>query len=1222
MPSSAINKTARSVANAIQLLAIVLYCCCLVRGQQHEKHQQQQQQQQHQQQQQQQQQQHLKYQQLQYQMQQQYEYQQQQHYQQQFQQQQQQQQQQHQLTPTATLGQQQHDESMDLLSTQPTQLLQTGVSLIVDDGKDSGDGSGSGSGLGSSSSVSGGMSSRRRTGQLGNRKRKRRPQLPLATMGATEEDGGAESGSAYWRGHVEDDAEALRRRKQPIGVREPMAALERDRDRDREKQRQRVEPTVLDATPQSSNANKAYRRPYGQAKKEAALVESPPSPGATRTAVDLKNILKNSGGLSLSEILQQKNLSLDDLLKGKQNALLALQTTAVAPAPASSSASASSFPSGESAKKQPNNKQGVRRLPAAYTTSNHNNDEESLGGQKTKSKVPTALQRLKLFGSSSREGSTTRRQSGSTTPAPALSSSSSPGSSTTRLPLYKKRQYLRSTLKPPGLFKGYGTTSTSTISTPVTTTTEEVETSTAFSTSTTMVYTPEEEQEKEQEVEQNAENSEEQELEQEEERDQELEQERERDQEQKRVDSSEAESGERNLHTEAPLPAPVATPTSSSSGNPRYRLRNSSIKENTKRFKDNFIGNLVESGEMEMVDLGDNASSSTTTEAPPSPSPPPPSEANRSSGEELNYGEDELENFFDEVESHTHHTRVPAPAPPPNPFRIPPAAAPPPSAAASPPSPPPLPSSSFSSSSSNPSKPAQLNLIIDDVDDRTDLLELIEDRRSGNRLFKVLEQRNMTLEELIEHRKRGSSQLHLSTIVSGDENSRLYPGQKVILQDNMDIVTAFENFPHFNLMDLKSVKPDEIKTDSQGSSYFTSIIDIEPNDDDVGVRGSVGSGNYAQTAVSSSSSAGGTITINQRGEKSLGFFPSWKTLALASLATATEERNPYFLPPPRLLLDGGSQEQDKEQERERDSNPEMDADREPPTSIDIDLSVSPYGSGNSSGLDNAHRLLPPINDDVIDEIENEVARAHDLLDLELSGPGFHRSPAAAAATSAVSQQHLSSLYANMPSGIRSALVASTAIVVTALATFLVVFVVCRWRQQRRRKSSYLRTYNAMKSKLPQQMHQRSTSSSVSATASMRQHMEELAVVGPGGGAGQGLGSGKSRSGEPGIASISTSVSCCSPAVHQLQRQSSLLLSTATSLTTTSASSGGGVPAPAKTTSSSAGAAAAFGHPDAAIGGRGLAISLRNAHQRLNTMDPNSPEVQEYLFDTLRKSFDN
>ncbi|KAH8304644.1 hypothetical protein KR018_009864, partial [Drosophila ironensis] len=1071
------------------------------------------------------------------------------------------------------------------LSSNSLQLLQTGVSLIVDDGKgSSGDGSGSGSGSGS-----GGLTHRRRPVQLSaTRKRKRRPQLPLATMGATEEENaggsgsgsGSDAGSSYWRGHVEDDAEALRRRK-------PQAASP---SQDREKQ---------DAPGQGSSASKAYRRPYGQAKKESSsgAVETPATSG--KTSVDLKNILKNSGGLSLSEILQQKNLSLDDLLKGKQNALLALQTTAVAPPATTTYTSGGSL--GESLGKKTSgaggyqpNKQGVRRLPAGYS----NGHEEDKDRDKNKAKFPSALQRLKLFGSSSRESSTAGRRPSSTTTAPPTVTSTA-ASTTTRIPLYKKRQHLRSTLKPPGLFKAIGS-STSTTPTPVTTTQQqEAETSTGYSssthsTTTTLAYNLDQSEELQDKSEEQSEGEINEGFEGEE-------------PEHQALDSSEAESGETHLHTEPPSPpseilaAPSDTPLSPTfgSGNPRYRLRNSSIKENTKRLKDNVI---VESGE----DVDVNTS---TTEAPSSPPPPPSPPSPPRSSEELSYGDDDLENFFDEVESHTHHTRVPAPEPPvpspslePVPTKVKPAPA---------------------------AVPAQLNLIVDDVDDRTDLLELIEDRRSGNRLFKVLEQRNMTLEELIEHRKRGSSQLHLSTIVSGDEHSRLYPGQKVILQDNMDIVTAFENFPHFNLMDLKSVKPDEIKTDSQGSSYFTSIIDIEPNDEANGGAGSGGRAagsrgpTYAQTAVSSSSSAGGTITINQRGEKSLGFFPSWKTLALASLATATEDRNPYFLPPPRLLLDS------QEQSSNSDALPDSGA-GEPGASIDIDLSVSPYGSsGNFSTLDNA-RL--PINNDVIDEIENEVARAHDLLDLELSGPGFHRSPAAAAATSAVSQQHLSGLYASMPSGIRSALVASTAIVVTALATFLVVFVVCRWKQQRRRKSSYLRTYNAMKSKLPQ-MPPRASNSNTG--ASMRQHMEEMAI-----GAGTGTGrAAKNRSDHgPGISSISTSVACCTP-VHQLQRQSSLLfsrdggatLSTATSLTTsTGVSASASASGSALALASSPGAAAlvtATSPPGGAalesgLSGRGLAISLRSAHQRLNTMDPNSPEVQEYLFDTLRKSFDN
>lgn len=110
--------------------------------------------------------------------------------------------------------------------------------------------------------------------------------------------------------------------------------------------------------------------------------------------------------------------------------------------------------------------------------------------------------------------------------------------------------------------------------------------------------------------------------------------------------------------------------------------------------------------------------------------------------------------------------------------------------------------------------------------DRGELIELLEDQESGNRFLKVLNERNMSLEEFLEQRKRGSSDLHLAMLAE-NKTENLPVG---IFDDKLDIVTAFENFPHFNLVDLKSIRPSDIKTDSQGSSYFTSIIDIEPTE--------------------------------------------------------------------------------------------------------------------------------------------------------------------------------------------------------------------------------------------------------------------------------------------------------------------------------------------------------------------------------------------------------
>ncbi|GAB0088883.1 hypothetical protein DMENIID0001_033470 [Sergentomyia squamirostris] len=129
------------------------------------------------------------------------------------------------------------------------------------------------------------------------------------------------------------------------------------------------------------------------------------------------------------------------------------------------------------------------------------------------------------------------------------------------------------------------------------------------------------------------------------------------------------------------------------------------------------------------------------------------------------------------------------------------------------------------------------------VDEKTELMELLGDRRNGARLAKILAQRNMTINELIDHRERGSSTVHLAEIFHNRTLARNLHHPRV-RTEKMEIVTAFENFPHFSFANLRSVKPDDIKTDSQGSSYFASIINVKPTDDTQAIkmspRGSAG----------------------------------------------------------------------------------------------------------------------------------------------------------------------------------------------------------------------------------------------------------------------------------------------------------------------------------------------------------------------------------------------
>lgn len=189
-------------------------------------------------------------------------------------------------------------------------------------------------------------------------------------------------------------------------------------------------------------------------------------------------------------------------------------------------------------------------------------------------------------------------------------------------------------------------------------------------------------------------------------------------------------------------------------------------------------------------------------------------------------------------------------------------------------------------------------------------------------------------------------------------------------------------------------------------------------------------------------------------------------------------------------------------------------------------------------------------EDPIVQIEDEVARAHDLIDLELSGHGFKRS--------AMNLMHTS----EVPSGIRSAMVASAAIVLTSLIAFMMVFVACRWKQRRRRhKLDYLEAYSVMRSKMPiKSSHHRNDELATSTTSL-----------------------GMESSGAPSRTSRSNSRQSQSHSQSH-RHQISIVFP---------------------------------GNDDGFLTGPSY-TSMQCP--KLDALDPNSPQVQDYLFSSLRKSF--
>ncbi|XP_055309266.1 uncharacterized protein LOC129573091 [Sitodiplosis mosellana] len=355
------------------------------------------------------------------------------------------------------------------------------------------------------------------------------------------------------------------------------------------------------------------------------------------------------------------------------------------------------------------------------------------------------------------------------------------------------------------------------------------------------------------------------------------------------------------------------------------------------------------------------------------------------------------------------------------------------------------------------------------VDDKTELMDLLNDRRSGARLVKVLRQRNMTVDELLEHRKRGSSQVHLAEIFHSrskvsSTTSPTPPTQQQQQQQQhqhqqskLDVVTAFKNFPDFNLDSVKSVAPDEIKTDSQGSSYFTSITNIQPTAE---------------------------VIKESRAIR--------KPFVIQLAESATGRNIPTQLW----------------------NNDHIDA-SSPHSEHNFLENSSPAAS---LFLSKQHILRPSTGDemnvntafhDVVDQNRNDAAaRSHDPLDLELSGHGYKRN-------------NVLIENAQIPIGVRSAIVASASIVLISMTIFFIIFMVCRWRQRRKRKICYSDRFQALRGRLP--------------------------ILG-------------SRD-------VSPSKRSTSPAIAYLSAANS---------------------------------------------------SRRSS--KLNTMDPNSPEVQDYLYDAMRKPF--
>lgn len=794
-------------------------------------------------------------------------------------------------------------------------------------------------------------------------------------------------------------------------------------------QRDRVSSTT-EPTPTQRN-NKSYRRPYSSARRtEDPKIAQPLSDNGDRSA-NLRSILKQTGGISLSEILQQKNLSLDDLLKGKQNAIKALQNTAAPPL---------------DSRENTSNEKSMRRLPSLTQSNARRGSANVLFRSTSPSKIDSNEEIQNSTGEENNESVdllSAEKKSVSTIPtflADTFATTKFGRIPPSRKPIKEVVSAIRPDLNNSNIRKRLPSLkSLKQISTtdsqindnipPPTENTHPTNETVKDSVESLIAATEDEQMSKAMAITITTTTDEP----------------KPTIRERVPFRPMRPRNGlQKSFHiTEAPAPSadPLTTKVAVSHEEvPMYTVISSTTQtneeynivaqpnENENRQIDDLNAKLYNdpAPEMNLVDLEDVSKMKEVT-----------------SLEDLFLDDEHIDDSSNSAESGSefiHASSTSRSDTVPNSLKI------------------------FGSNLVNIFKKTLDKLDVTErnpalftditsrfIDDKTEIMDLLSDRRSGARLVKVLKQRNMTIDELIDHRKRGSSQLHLAEIFFNrtkyQPSSEIPPFPSYVNQTKLDVVTAFKNFPDFNLESVKSVNPDEIKTDSQGESYFTSIISIQP-----------------------------TAEITKEGRA------IHKPFSVKLLESANKTNVPAQL-------------------------------------WNTDSSVDTNFLENSSpGIASKHSLRPSTGDDVnangfheiIEQDRNDAAaRYRDPLDLELTGHGYRRNSV------------LIENAQQTPMGVRSAIVASASIVLISLTIFIVIFLVCRWRQKRKRKICYTDRFQAIRGRLP--------------------------ILG-------------SRD--------------ASPSKH----------------------------------SSSP--------PMAYIGG---ANNSRRS-SKLNTMDPNSPEVQEYLYDAMRKPF--
>jgi hypothetical protein len=323
---------------------------------------------------------------------------------------------------------------------------------------------------------------------------------------------------------------------------------------------------------------------------------------------------------------------------------------------------------------------------------------------------------------------------------------------------------------------------------------------------------------------------------------------------------------------------------------------------------------------------------------------------------------------------------------------------------------------------------------------RDEILDFLKTDTGSVHLARILASRNMTLSELIDHRERGSSQQHLADIFRESEPSLSYPTEVNKFESNHEIINnevknnKIRSFQERNTYNIPSIhdmfhfledSQRENSDHEMNQQAVSTPTKMQTNSGNDSTEGSENAGHAQQTSLDESQ-------VSQ----TLSFFPSSPLLYIPQLATLRPR--PHSISSWKI-----SHQHPATTHSFKSTNPHFNTDHR---SIITSRLTTPTPVTPLASNDITHSIVLLENAGHVHEVASTKAegiKGHVTVnkDEDKQSDILHR-------------EDLEDDFESdngLPRDVKSTITVSSAILGLAILGFLAIFVVCRWRQRQAKR---------------------------------------------------------------------------------------------------------------------------------------------------------------------------